>query len=106
PRRTETVKHADEHVAVRPGGDAFLLLGMLHTVFADGSVRLGHLGALADGLAELRAVAAEWSPERAAQESGVDAETITRLAREFAASPSAVAYGRVGVCHQQTGSVT
>ena len=43
PRRTETAKHASEHVAVRPGGDPYLLLGMLHVIFADGSVRLGRL---------------------------------------------------------------
>ncbi|HYF24477.1 MAG TPA: molybdopterin-dependent oxidoreductase, partial [Baekduia sp.] len=34
PRRTETVAHASEHVSIIPGGDPFLLLGMLHTVFA------------------------------------------------------------------------
>ena len=35
PRRTETAKTASQHVAVRPGGDAFLLLGVLHVVFAE-----------------------------------------------------------------------
>ena len=54
----------------------------------------------------LAAVAAEWSPERAAPHAGVEPAVITRLARDFAAAPAAVAYGRVGVCHQQTGSVT
>src|SRR6202035_3831302 len=34
PRRTETAKHASEHVSVRPGGDPYLLLGMLDTVLA------------------------------------------------------------------------
>ena len=37
--------------------------------------------------------------------AGVQAEEITRLAREFASAPSAVAYGRVGVCQQRTGTV-
>ncbi|MHB8689608.1 MAG: molybdopterin-dependent oxidoreductase [Solirubrobacteraceae bacterium] len=107
PRRTETVKHADEHIAVRPGGDAYLLLGMLHVMFADGSApRLGHLASVSDGVPALRALAAEWNPERASALAGVDASTIARLAREFAASDTAVAYGRVGVCHQRTGSVT
>ena len=41
-----------------------------------------------DGLDALRALAAEWSPERAAPLAGVDAATIARLAREFAAAPS------------------
>jgi anaerobic selenocysteine-containing dehydrogenase len=106
PRHTETAKHASEHVAVRPGGDPYLLLGMLNVIFADGLVRLGHLAERCDGLEELRALAAQWSPQRAAPHAGVEAEVIARLAREFAAAPRAVAYGRVGVCHQQTGSVT
>jgi anaerobic selenocysteine-containing dehydrogenase len=106
PRRTETAKHASEHVAIRPGGDAYLLLAMLHTVFEDGNDTLGSLAGRCDGLDELRALAAQWSPDRAAPHADVDPATITRLAREFAAAPSAVAYGRVGVCQQQTGSVT
>ncbi|MGE5407196.1 MAG: molybdopterin-dependent oxidoreductase [Syntrophothermus sp.] len=106
PRHTETAKHASEHVAVAPGGDPYLLLGMLNTIFAEDRVRLGALRDRCDGLQRLEAVAGEWTPELAAPHAGVEAATIARLAREFAASPSAVAYGRVGVCQQQTGSLT
>jgi anaerobic selenocysteine-containing dehydrogenase len=106
PRRTETVKHASEHVAVRPGGDPFLLLGMLHTIFAEGLDDLGRLERHCDGRAELRELAAAWAPERASALAGVAPETIVRLAREFAGAPSAVAYGRVGVCQQETGTLT
>jgi anaerobic selenocysteine-containing dehydrogenase len=106
PRRTETARHASEHVAVRPGGDPYLLLGMLNVIFGDGRVRLGHLADRCDGLEDLRALAEQWSPERVAPHAGLEADQIERLAREFAAAPSAVAYGRVGVCHQQTGSLT
>ncbi|WP_323055455.1 molybdopterin-dependent oxidoreductase [Mycolicibacterium sp. J2] len=35
PRRTETARLADQHVAVRPGGDVYLLLGMLHVLVAE-----------------------------------------------------------------------
>ncbi len=106
PRRTETAKHADEHVAIRPGGDPYLLLGMLNVIFADGAVRLGHLAGSCDGLQELRELAGRWPVERAAGHAGVEAEAIARMAREFAQAPSAVAYGRVGVCQKQTGSLT
>ena len=106
PRRTETARHASEHVAVRPGGDPYLLLGMLNVIFRDGRVRLGHLADRCDGLEDLRALAEQWPPERVSPHAGVEAGEIERLAREFAAAPSAVAYGRVGVCHQQTGSLT
>jgi anaerobic selenocysteine-containing dehydrogenase len=103
PRRTETAKHASEHVQVRPGGDPYLLLGMLHVVFAEG---LDRVSAPCDGLPELRALASRWSPEQAAPHAGVEADEIARLAREFAAARRAVAYGRVGVCQQLTGTVT
>ncbi len=106
PRRTETAKHASEHVAVRPGGDAYLLLGMLHVIFAEGLVELGHLAVRCDGLEDLRELAERWSPRRAAVHAGVEEETIVRLARDLAAAPRGVVYGRVGVCQQQTGSLT
>ena len=105
PRRTETARHASEHVSVRPGGDPYLLLGILNVIFAEGRVRLGHLAARCDGLDELSTLAEQWPAERCAPHAGVEAVEIERLAREFAEAPSAVAYGRVGVCHQQTGSL-
>jgi len=106
PRRTETAAHASEHVAVAPGGDPYLLLGMLHTIFADGDARLGALDDRCEGIAELEALAGEFPPEQVAPAAGVEAATIIRLARDFAAAPSAVAYCRVGVCQQRTGSLT
>ena len=54
PRRTETAAHASEHVAIAPGGDPYLLLGMLHVLFAEGRTRLGHLEGHADGIADDR----------------------------------------------------
>jgi anaerobic selenocysteine-containing dehydrogenase len=106
PRRTETAALASEHVRIRPGGDAFLLLGMLHVIFSDGLAKLGKLERISEGLEDVQGLASHWSPERAAAPAGVEPESIERLAREFADAPTAVAYGRVGLCQQQTGSVT
>jgi anaerobic selenocysteine-containing dehydrogenase len=106
PRRTETVAHASEHVAIAPGGDPYLLLGMLHVLFAEARTRLGHLEDHVDGIAAVEALAADWPVARAAPVAGVGEATIERLAREFADAERAVAYGRVGVCQQRTGSVT
>jgi anaerobic selenocysteine-containing dehydrogenase len=103
PRRTETAKLATEYVGIRPGGDPYLLLGMLHTIFEEHLARPGeHL----DGLDEVEELAALWSPQRAAPLAGVDVGTIEHLARDFATARKAVAYGRVGVCQQQTGTLT
>jgi anaerobic selenocysteine-containing dehydrogenase len=106
PRRSETARLAAEHVWVKPGGDPYLLLGMLHTIFASGLEDLGSIGELCDGLEEVRALASEWPVARCAGPAGVDGDVIARLAREFAASPRAVAYGRAGVCQTETGSLT
>jgi anaerobic selenocysteine-containing dehydrogenase len=105
PRRSETAAIADEHLFIRPGGDAYLLLGMLHTLFADGRVTLGRLDGRVDGVDEVRRLAERFPPERVAARTGIDAERIRGLARAFAAAPSAVAYGRVGVCTQEFGGL-
>ena len=76
---------------------------MLHVVFAEGLTDVPEVCEGADAIADL--VVAQWSPERAAPLAGVDADTIERLARDFAAAPTAAAYGRVGVCQQRTGTL-
>ncbi len=56
PRRTETAAGADEHVFIRPGTDAFFLLGIVNTLFAEDLVDLGSLAPHVAGLEEARAV--------------------------------------------------
>jgi anaerobic selenocysteine-containing dehydrogenase len=105
PRRTETAKEADEHVFIRPGTDALLLLAMLHVVLERGAT-LGPLAAFTDGLAALEEVTKEFSPERVARHTAVPADTIRRLATELASAESAVAYGRVGTSTQSFGAIS
>jgi anaerobic selenocysteine-containing dehydrogenase len=106
PRRTETARLADEHVSVRPGGDPYLLLGMLHVLFADGLEPSPHLRDRVTGWDAVRALVETTTPEQMATHAGVDAATIRRLARDHAAADSAVVYGRIGVCQHVTGTVT
>jgi anaerobic selenocysteine-containing dehydrogenase len=64
PRRAETAAHASEHVAIAPGGDPYLPLGMPHVLFAEGRTRLGHLEGHADGIATTEALAGDWPVAR------------------------------------------
>jgi anaerobic selenocysteine-containing dehydrogenase len=96
PRRTKTAANADEHVAVRPGTDAHLLAAMIHVLFAERLVDLGRLAPHVAGVDEVRALVEPFTPEAVAPVTGVDAATITRLARDIAAAPSAAVYGRIG----------
>ena len=43
PRRSETAAIADQHLFVRPGSDAALLLALLNTLFEEGLTRASHL---------------------------------------------------------------
>ncbi len=77
---------------------------MLHVLF-DGA-RAGTIPlptVAANGRAELEQACGAFSPESVADGTGIDAETIRALAREFAASPRACAYSRVGISQSEFG---
>ena len=105
PRRTETAARADQHLFIRPGTDAMLLLAMCHVMFTEGLVKAGRLAEHTAGLIELRQAAAPWSPERTAELTGVSADDVRRLTRELAGTRRAVLYGRLGVCVQEFGGL-
>jgi anaerobic selenocysteine-containing dehydrogenase len=105
PRRTETAAVADEHHFIRPGSDALFLLAVLDAIFESGAAGLGRLTAFTDGLDELRTAARAFPAERVAERTGIPAQTIRRIAAEFAAAPHAVAYGRIGLSTQSFGGL-
>ena len=105
PRRSETAELADEHVFIKPGSDAFLLLAMLNVLFDNDSINLGHLENLVVGLNDVKQAVAGYTPELASKMTGVDSDVIRRLADEFSQAKSAVCYGRMGVSTQAFGSV-
>lgn len=105
PRRTETASWATEHHFIRPGGDAAFLLSFLHVLFEEKLVDDAKVGALARGLGSVRALAADYPPERTASATGIPAATTRALARDFAKARTAVAYGRIGTCQNPFGAV-
>ncbi|WP_436521092.1 molybdopterin oxidoreductase family protein [Actinoplanes sp. HUAS TT8] len=106
PRRTRTAEHADEHLFIRPGTDAFLLFGIVHTLFAEGLVDLGRLMPYAQGVDDLEGLARAFAPERVSGVCDVPAGRIRGLARELAAAPTAAVYGRIGTCTVEFGTLT
>ncbi|MBV8760188.1 MAG: molybdopterin-dependent oxidoreductase [Deltaproteobacteria bacterium] len=105
PRRTETAAIADRHLTIRPGGDAFLLLAIANTLFAEGLVRLGRIEPHVAGLDDLRAAVEGFTPERVAARCGIAAEDIRALARQLATTERAALYGRIGTCTQEYGTL-
>ena len=103
PRRSETAAMADQHLFVRPGGDAALLFGLLNTLFSEHLTRDSHLPV--DGLEEVRRAVAGFTAEAMSAHCAVPAEQIRQLARDFAAADKAVCYGRMGVSTQAFGTL-
>ena len=67
--------------------------------------RLESLGSFTDGLDQVRDLVAEFPPESVAAITGIQADEIRTLAKEFANAESAVCYGRIGVSTQEFGGV-
>lgn len=105
PRRTETAERAGEHVFIRPETDAFLLLALIHEVFAEGLDDLGSLTATVDGIDVLKDAVMPFTPELAAEMTGIEVETIREIARRFATANAAVCYARMGASTQSFGSL-
>jgi anaerobic selenocysteine-containing dehydrogenase len=104
PRRTRTAQVADEHLPIRPGTDALLLMAMVHTLFDEDLVAPGALESLISGIEDVRELAAPFAPELVAAPTGIEADTIRRLARELATAERGVVYGRIGTTTQAFGT--
>ena len=105
PRRTETAAIADEHLFVRPGGDAALVLAMVQVVVEEDLVDLGRATGQVDGLERALSSIRHYTPEHVAESCGVDAAAIRRIAREVASADRAVVYGRMGTSVQSFGTL-
>ncbi|MBF6144163.1 molybdopterin-dependent oxidoreductase [Nocardia nova] len=103
PRRTRTADLADEHLFIRPGSDAYLLFGIVHTLFAED---LTDIRVEVAGLEQIRSAAVPFTPEAVRARTGIPAETVARLARELAAAPTAAVYARIGTCTAEFGTLT
>jgi len=80
PLRTRTADVCDEHVALRPGTDAALALGMMHVLFRDGLFDRQYLDQMTVGGEGLRdRVLADYAPQRVADICRIPAETIEHL---------------------------
>jgi anaerobic selenocysteine-containing dehydrogenase len=105
PRRTETVEHCDEHFFIRPATDALFLIGIIKEVFAAGLATPGRLASHIKGWDAIEPALADFEIADIARVTGVPADDIGRIAREFATADTAVCYGRTGLSMQEFGGL-
>ena len=91
PYRSLTAEKCDRHIALLPGTDGALALGMMHVLIADGMIDHDYVDRYTLGYDGLEARAAEYPPQRVAAICGIDAATVIDLARAYGTTkPAAI----------------
>src|SRR5215470_14832038 len=83
PRETATARQGDIHLQLKPGTDVALANGMLHVLIAEQLIDESFINARTNGWEETKALAARYSPQAAAEMTGVPAEKIVRAAQIY-----------------------
>ena len=91
PRRTETAEKCHHHIALLPGTDGALALGLMHELVVHGWLDQDYLDQYVEGWPALRERALQWPPERAATVCGITAAEVQDLARLYGTTrPAAI----------------
>ena len=83
PYRSLTAEKCHQHIALMPGTDAALALGLMHVLIAENLLDHDYIAQHTVGFAQLKDRAAEWTPERTAEICGISVEEVVNLAREY-----------------------
>ena len=103
PYRTRTAALADWHIAIRPGTDVALALGMMHVILRDGLEDREYIDRMTHGFAELAERVREYTPERVAEWTGLTAAEVEQLAIEYGTAQPAVIRMNYGVQRSENG---
>lgn len=95
PVKTRTANAADWHIPIRPGTDGALAMAMMHVIINEGLTDDDYVARYTIGYDQLVERVQRYTPEWAAEEAGVPADDVRRLARAYAAGQPSVI--RIGV---------
>jgi anaerobic selenocysteine-containing dehydrogenase len=83
PYRSLTAEKCHQHIALMPGTDSALALGMMHVLVKENLLDHDYIAQHTLGFSQLKDRVAEWTPERTADTCGITAEEVVNLAREY-----------------------
>ncbi len=105
PYKTRTAACADWYLPINPGTDAALALGMMHVIIGENLHDADYLAKYTVGFEQLRERVKEYPPERVAQWTGIAAEDIRKLAREYATVRPSVIRLNYGIQRSENGGM-
>ena len=105
PYRTRTAACADWYLPINPGTDGALALAMMHVIIGEGLYDADYVSKYTLGFDQLCEKVKGYPPERAAQWTGISADDIRKLAREYATTRPAVIRVNYGVQRSDGGGM-
>jgi anaerobic selenocysteine-containing dehydrogenase len=103
PYKTRTARLADWHIAIRPGTDVALALGMMHVIINERLYDADYVARTTLGFDKLKEKVQEYPPQRVADWTGIPAPDIVRLAREYATTRPAAIRVNYGIQRSENG---
>jgi anaerobic selenocysteine-containing dehydrogenase len=104
PVRTRTARLADKYFAIYPGSDLALALGLMNVILREGLLDAEYVGRHTAGIEKMRERAADYPPERVAALTGIPAEEVVALARDYASTQPAAIRLNYGVQRSERGA--
>jgi anaerobic selenocysteine-containing dehydrogenase len=106
PYRTRTAKCADWYLPINPGTDAALALGLMHVIINENLFDADYVARYTVGFEELKARAQQYPPEKVAHWTGISADDIRKLAREYATVRPSVIRVNYGIQRSERGGMS
>lgn len=105
PYRTKTAACADWYLPINPGTDGALALAMMHVIIGEGLQDEDYVAKYTLGFEELRDKVKDYPPERVAHWTGIAADDIRKLARDYATVRPSVIRLNYGVQRSEGGGM-
>jgi len=103
PRNIQVARMADVHLRQRPGTDVAWINGMMQVIIAEGLADETFIAERTEGFEELKALVAEYTPERVEQISGIPADDLRNAARIYGRAETASILYAMGITQHTTG---
>jgi formate dehydrogenase major subunit len=104
PRASTVAEHADIFVQLKPGTDVAFYNSLMYEVIRLGLIDREFIADRTSNYDELARTVADYSPERASQITGVDADMIREVAKTWGEAGAAVVYWGMGISQHTTGT--
>ena len=104
PRADRVADHADIYCQLKPGTDVAFYNGVMHEIIRLGLIDREYIASRTSNYDELARTVADYPPQRAAQITGIDADTITEVARVWGSANAGIIFWGMGISQHTTGT--